>query len=115
MPLYDFECEPCAYYAEIRQGMSDPSTLKCPICEQKTLKKVFLSAPHIAVRGEPTTIGQMAELNSKKMGSYERQEKSEKDSNGTRLTTEQKQKRKEYQKIVSMTPEQKVKWIKEGD
>ena len=115
MPLYDFECEPCAYYAEIKQPMSGSSTLQCPICEQNTLKKVFITPPHCYVRGESMTIGQLADRNAEKMGSYEKQEKSKKDRKGKKLTTEQKEKRKQHQKIVSMTPEQKVKWIKGGD
>ena len=61
MPLYDFECEPCAYYAEIRQGYNDPSTLECPHCNKNTLKKVFITAPYVAVRGEPETVKHLAE------------------------------------------------------
>ena len=115
MPLYDFECEPCAYYTEITQKMSSPSLLECPVCGQKTLKKVFISPPYIAIRGEPTTIGHMADRNTQNMGTYERQDKSKKDKKGKGLTKEQKEKRTQHQKIVSMTPEQKVKWIKGGD
>ena len=115
MPLYDFECEPCAYYEEIKQPMSSPSVLECPVCGQQTLTKIFISPPHISVRGETNTIGQLADKNSRNMSSYERQEKSEKDRKGTGLTKEQKEKRKQHQKITAMTPEQKVKWIKGGD
>jgi len=115
MPLYDFECEPCAYYTEIRQSMEGPSSLECPVCGQETLKKVFINAPHCYVRGESATIGQIADRNTEKMGLYEKQEKTAKDKNGKGLTTEQKEKRKQHQKIVSMTPEQKMKWIREGD
>jgi len=115
MPLYDFECEPCAYYTEIRQGVDESSVLECPVCGQKTLRKIFINAPHCYVRGESQTIGQLADRNAKKMGSYERQEKAEGDRKGTKLTKEQSEKRKLNQKLVSMTPEQKIKWIKEGD
>ena len=115
MPLYDFECEPCAYYEEIKQSMSSPSVLECPVCGQKTLVKIFISPPHISVRGEPTTIGQMADRNTKNLGTYERQDKTQEDKKGKGLTKEQKEKRKQHQKITTMTPEQKVKWIKGGD
>ena len=115
MPLYDFECEPCAYNTEITQSMSSPSVLDCPICGQPTFKKIFISPPHVSVIGPPTTIGQMADRNTKNLGSYERQDKTREDKKGKGLTKEQKEKRKQRQKIVSMTPEQKVKWIKEGD
>jgi putative FmdB family regulatory protein len=115
MPLYDFECEPCAYYTEIHQSMFSPSLLECPVCGQKTLKKVFLNPPYISVRGEPTTIGQMAEKNAKKMGKYEIQDKTKEDKQGKGLTKEQKEKRNQHQKITAMTPKQKLKWIREGN
>ena len=67
MPLYDFECTPCAYYTEIRQGIDDPSTHECPHCNQETLVKVFINSPSFFVRGEPNTIGQWADKNTRNM------------------------------------------------
>ena len=92
MPLYDFECEPCAYYTEIQ--------------------KVFINAPHTFVRGEAKTIGQLAEHNYKNMGFYEKQDRKIKDQ---LENSEVKNKRERHQKIISMTPEQQTKWIREGD
>ena len=113
MPLYDFECEPCAYYTEIRQGPDDPDTQACPLCEQQTLKKVFINAPAISVIGEPSTIGHLADRNTKKMGRYEIDDKNAKNNvNQDKEATKAKALRR---KINSMTQEQKVKWIKEGD
>jgi len=115
MPSYDFECEPCAYYTEINQKMFDPSLHECPVCGQNTLRKVIINPPTAFVRGEPTTLGSLADRNASKMGHYELQEKSEKDSNKKKLTAEQKKKRDTHQKIISMTPEQKTRWIVNGD
>jgi putative FmdB family regulatory protein len=115
MPTYDFECEPCAYITEIRQSASEPNILKCPICEQETLKKVFISAPTVFVRGEPTTIGQLAERNTSKIGKYELETKRESDKIQTAVSEEVKKKRKEHRAIQSMTPEQQVKYIKTGE
>jgi len=112
MPLYDFECEPCAYYTEVRQRMHDPSMLECPICGEETLVKVFINAPATFVRGEARTIGQLAEKNYKNMGFYEKQDRKRKDQSES---SEVKDKRERHQKIVSMTPEQQTKWIREGD
>ena len=113
MPLYDFECEPCAYYTEIRQGPNDPDTHACPLCEQETLKKVFINAPSISVIGEPSTIGHLADRNTKKMGRYEIEDKNAKNNiNQDKDAIKTKALRR---KINSMTQEQKVKWIKEGD
>lgn len=115
MPTYDFECEPCAYYTEIFQGVNDPSVHKCPICEQETLQKVFISPPLGFVRGETRTIGQLADRNTEKMGHYELQEKRAEDKSKSGLTTEQTERRKLHQSINSMTPEQQVKYIKTGE
>lgn len=83
--------------------------------QAKTLKRVILGAPNLLIRGNPTTIGQLADENTRKMGHYEKQEKENTDRGGTRITAEQKAKREQHQKIISMTPEQQTKWIKEGD
>jgi len=114
MPTYDFECEPCAYYTEIFQNINDPDTHACPVCEQKSLKKVFISPPLGFVRGEASTIGHMAERNTEKMGRYELEDRRAKDKKGKELNAKQKEKRTQHQKIQSMTPEQKVKYIRTG-
>lgn len=113
MPLYDFECEPCAYYTEIRQSMDDPSMHECPICGKKTLKRVIINPPAIVCRGEPNTIGQLMDKNTRNMGKYEIQDKDAK--NNINTDKKQTEKRNLHRKINSMTPEQKMKWIKEGD
>lgn len=112
MPLYDFECAPCAYYTEIKQGMHDPSVYECPHCNNNTLVRVIINAPSFMVRGEAKTIGQLADKNTRNMGTYEFQEKSEKDGIKKDPTDPRKAMHK---KINSMTPEQKVNWIKNGD
>tara|TARA_R100000008_G_scaffold85426_2_gene75337 strand:- start:1619 stop:1960 length:342 start_codon:yes stop_codon:yes gene_type:complete len=113
MPTYDFECEDCAYYTEIKQSIDDPSTHICPHCEKPNLKKVFINSPHVFVRGEPKTIGHLADRNTQKMGSYELQEKANKD--GAKPDKEQINAKETRRKINSMTSEQKIKWIKDGD
>ena len=80
MPLYDFECKECKYYDEIRQAHDAPSILECPCCNKKALRKVFINAPAISVRGEANTIGQLADKNTRNMGHYEKQEKAAKDN-----------------------------------
>ena len=113
MPLYDFECEPCAYYTEIRQGPYDPDVHLCPHCNSATLKKVFINAPSISVVGEANTIGQLMDRNTKKMGKYEMQDKNRK--NNIHQDKEAQEKKQLRNKINKMTPEQKVRWIKEGN
>lgn len=114
MPCYDFECESCAYYTEIKQSFDDPNTHNCPHCGKKTLVKVFINPPSIMVRGEPSTIGQLADRNTKKMGKYEIEDKNK--ANGIKPENTVDKKRREInRRINSMTKTQKLKWIKDGD
>ena len=113
MPLYDFECAPCAYYTEIRQDINDTAVHQCPHCNEDTLIKVFINPPAVFVRGESNTIGQLAEKNTRNMGTYEKQEKDH--ANLTNNNPEHRKKRDTHRKINSMTQTQKLKWIKEGD
>lgn len=113
MPLYDFECEPCAYYTEIKQGPHDADVHMCPHCNSPTLVKVFINPPSISVVGEANTIGQLMDRNTKKMGTYEIQDKNKK--NNINQNQEVIKTRERRNKINKMTPQQKLKWIKEGD
>ena len=115
MPTYDFECEKCAYYTEIKQGFEDPSTHTCPHCGEKTLVKVFINPPSISVRGEPTTIGHLAERNTSKMGKYEIDDRNANNNIHQDQNTPEKKRAKLNQRINKMTPTQKLKWIKDGD
>lgn len=115
MPTYDFECEPCAYHIEIVQRHDEPENHTCPICEQESLKKIFINAPGIIVKGEPTTIAQQAERNTAKMGKYELETKRSSDKINSELSTKQKSARERHRAIVSMTPEQQTHWVKTGE
>ena len=115
MPTYDFECEPCAYHTEIKQGFHDPGTLECPICGEKTLNKIFITAPNFIVRGEPTTIGHLAERNTQNMSKDELQAKREGDKFQKKVSKELQTKREQHRAIQSMTPEQQVHYIKTGE
>jgi len=113
MPIYDFECEKCAYYTEIKQRMEESSVYECPHCGDLTLKKVFINPPAMFVRGDPHTIGQMADRNTSKMGKYELQDKQAQD--GANNNKEEIKKGELHKKINAMTPAGKLKWIQNGD
>ncbi len=113
MPLYDFECSECAYYTEIEQPMHAPSEHECPHCGKNSLVKVFINPPAMFVRGEPSTIGQLADRNTANMGRYELEDR--KRENGIKTDKEAQQKKETHRKINAMTPEQKLKWIRKGD
>ena len=80
----------------------------------QTLKKVFISPPLGFVRGEANTIGHLAERNTERLGRYEKEDKKFQDKFKQGLSKEQKQRREMHQSIISMTPEQKVNYIKTG-
>jgi putative FmdB family regulatory protein len=116
MPTYDFECSNCGHQDEIIQSMSADSTKDCPACDAKaSFTKVFLTAPTAFVKGEPTTIGQWADKNTKALGRYERQAKEIQDEANKYMSPEAKERQAMHKKINNMSGEQKQKWIMEGD
>jgi len=42
MPIYTYRCDSCGVRFEKQQHYSDPPLTRCPECNQKTLRKVFL-------------------------------------------------------------------------
>ncbi len=113
MPTYDFECRECGYSDEIFQRHDAPSTLNCPQCNKQAFSKIFVNPPVMFVKGEPTTIGHLADRNTKKMGRYELQDK--KEEHGILKSREEQKKRDVHKKINSMTEKQKMDWIRNGD
>jgi hypothetical protein len=89
----------------------DPQTL-CSECGSLTLRRVILSSPHVSVKNFDT-IGKLADKNWKDMGHYEREDKLMKDKVPELI--EKKKKRERINKIAKMTPEEKNRWIINGD
>ena len=111
MPLYDYVCSNCEHEIEnVHQSIKDKPLVKCEQCGKMTLERVIYGG-HVFVRREATTIGQLSDRNTKKMGKYELQSKQKKHMAKKKLSEQQKLNRK----INSMTSDQKRKWIKEGD
>lgn len=110
MPLYDYECSKCGHKEEIFHGYNEKVT-KCPSCGKKKFRIVILSSPYCTVK-EIKTVGQLADSNWKKMGTYEREKKMLED--GVKETLEKREKAKFVNKVSNMTPEQKTKYIVEG-
>lgn len=115
MPTYDFECEACAYYTEIKQGFDGPSEHECPCCGKMTLVKVFINPPSIMVRGEPKTIGQLADKNTSKMGKYELDDKNSQNKIHQRKNTPEYKRQQINRRINAMSQQEKINWIKNGD
>ena len=68
MRIYEYECGGCDTHYIIEQKITDRPKKKCPNCKAFALERL-LFPPLIFVRGgTPTTLGQMAEKNTKKLG-----------------------------------------------
>lgn len=76
MPLYEYACRDCQVAFETLQKMAEAPLKTCPFCEQDVLIKLF-SCPNIFIEKEPTTLGEQAALNTKRMSKDELAEKSE--------------------------------------
>ena len=69
MPTYDYECNDCGCeFEQFHRFSEDPSP--CGSCGSSNIKTVINQAPMGFVKGEPTTLGQLAENNTKNMGRY---------------------------------------------
>jgi putative FmdB family regulatory protein len=112
MPLHDYECTKCGkFFESVYQKFEEDPLTVCTACGEEALNKVF-AVPTFFVKGEPTTIAQLAEKNTKTMGRYELEDKKAVD---TKANEEQKNKTAMHRKINKMTPQQKANWIKGGD
>ena len=82
----------------------------CPKCKKRTFERLISGGLAAFVAQEPTTIGQLADKNTKK-------NKSQLDEAAAKKReTEPQQPDVSYRKKINkMTPEQKHKYIMEGD
>ena len=76
MITYDYGCNHCGFlWQNVSQSINDAPKKKCPRCKKMTLDRLISGGMHSFTKGEATTLGQLAEQNTKKMGRYELQEK----------------------------------------
>ena len=113
MPTYDYECSECGYYKEVFQTFSEKPLVRCPQCKKHKFRRVILDAPHISVKGEPSTIQHLADRNTQKLGKYEIQDKMQADNmDKVKKDREVNQRRN---KINKMSTAEKIKYIEKGD
>lgn len=69
MPVYEYECQnkDCQFGFEIEQNIMEKPHVKCPACKKRKLERLLFPVAGF-VRKDPTTLGQQAERNMKKMG-----------------------------------------------
>ena len=113
MPTYDYGCNHCGFlWEDVTQSINDAPKKKCPKCSKMTLDRILFGGIHVFTRGEATTLGQLAEHNTKKMGHYELQDKRAK----TKEETDAGLKRynEEIKQIGKMSESQKQRYIDNG-
>lgn len=128
MPTYEYKCNECQHHLEIKQSFSDAPLVDCPKCKLPELERIISGGLASFISKDPTTIGQLAERNTAKMGHYELQEKrqfqkeSEEHSKAQALHESGVKERPtpfygkaDHKKIASLdTPEKVQKYILEG-
>ena len=70
MPSYDFACEHCRHFWKDQWfSMSDQLPQVCPECgsTEPDFHQVY-GAPLVVIKGNPTTFGQQAEINARRVG-----------------------------------------------
>ena len=109
--IYQYECRDCQHAFEANESIkAEPQTV-CPACNGST-RRVITSCPYFTMN-TIHTVGQQADRNWKKMGTYEREDRCEAD--GVNSSIKRHKINKENQKISKMTGEQKEKYIKTGE
>lgn len=105
MPTYEYKCNNCGFELEVFQGLKDPVKKKCQNCNKNKLERLISSC--VGFVKEIKTLGQFAEKNTKKLGS-------KLDTPEEKLRLERKARTREYNEINRMTPEQQMKWVRNG-
>lgn len=67
MPEYTYKCFDCEHQFDIVQSIKDSKLHKCPNCKHLSLERIIYPATIIMDR-EPTTLGQLADKNTKRAG-----------------------------------------------
>mgnify|MGYP003656204632 CR=1 FL=1 len=119
MPTYDYECQDCSHEFEQFHGFNDTPS-PCEKCNSENVEIVVNQAPVGFVKGEPTTLGQLAESNTKNMGRYELEAKRAKQEKGNLKNKEPKEWWRKsgnasQKEIGKMSKAQKAKYIQGGN
>lgn len=120
MPVYNFVCEDCNAEIELSCSISEYpemiEDLNCPACSSKNVHRDYSQDNIYSTVREIRTVGQLAEANTKKMGSklqeeYEKNKGPEPQKPWYQDSKFGDASRKEINK---MTPQQKKKYVLTG-
>jgi len=136
MPTYDFQCLKCGKVHEVYRSFKDKlpqkvSDLDDPCCHGNCKVFQLINVPDFSVKAsssEVSTIGQLAERNSKKIGTEQMDKKMEEYKTKKQKTLKLKEgmslspspkrdkgKADLLKKINNMTESQKQRYIKDGE
>ena len=77
MITYHYVCKQCSADFELLESIKDEPLKECPLCHSDQICRIIHAPLYVKVVGEPTTLGQLAERNSKGM-SQEQKDKLQK-------------------------------------
>lgn len=125
---YNYLCNKCNEKFEIIRSIKDNRQILCTKCNSKSVEIIIDGGLPPIIKGEPTTLGQLAEKNSKKMGKYKVEEKTRQHKEAKRAASKRIMEEKgiqerntpiygkvDHNKLNRMTKEQKEKYILKGD
>lgn len=113
MPIYDYECKECgSKIIDIYQSIHSEALTRCDSCGTNSLERIIF-CPYVSVKGEPTTIGHLAERNSQKMGKSKVEDCTAKDKESKKK--QMAEAKKEFNsKLGKMNENQKRRYIEDG-
>lgn len=136
MPIYEYKCAQCNIQFEAKQSIKDKSLLTCENCGQDSLERLISGGLAVFVeRGltDNTTLAQMADYNTRKMGKGQLEDRRHEDTMNQveKKNLAQQELAKKYgveplvykepekgklgaAKINAMTPAQKQTYIERG-
>jgi putative FmdB family regulatory protein len=115
--LYDYLCKECGHkVVDHYQSIHDDPITLCPECNLNTLERIITGGMACFVK-DVKTIGQLADKNLSKLGSYKRSELVDKNKKEKSNSTSYFSKfgNATRQQINNMTPEQTKKYIITGE
>jgi putative FmdB family regulatory protein len=113
--LYDYVCDNCDYkISDVYQSIKDNALVKCDSCGKDSLRRVIYGGICSSVKNI-STIGQLADSNWSKMGSYKRSEIVEKSKSNNSESQAKKSDSATAKEINKMTQEQRNRYIITGE
>jgi putative FmdB family regulatory protein len=78
MPYYEYDCQKCGHHLEECRTYEEGPRPRCPVCQAREPEfHQDFSGRTVWVYGNPTTVGQQAEANARKLGKEQLQKKAE--------------------------------------